>query len=194
MGDTKKSRKTYSTPSHPWQKARIEQEIVLVQDYGLGNKKEIWRSTSFLKKIKDRAKYLVAHPHSQTTIESKQLLQKLRKLGLLQQDTDLSAILELTIKDILERRLQTLVYRKGHARTMKQSRQFITHQHIFVHGKKMTVPSYLVSVDEEEAITFDPVSSMADAEHPERTILEKKEQVKKPVERKRRGKREGNRR
>ncbi|MDP7610203.1 MAG: 30S ribosomal protein S4, partial [Candidatus Woesearchaeota archaeon] len=43
MGDPKKQRKKYSKPSHPWQTERIEVEKVLMKEYGLKNKKEIWR-------------------------------------------------------------------------------------------------------------------------------------------------------
>ena len=41
MGDPRKARKQYRTPSHPWQKVRLEDESKLAVEYGLKNKKEI---------------------------------------------------------------------------------------------------------------------------------------------------------
>ncbi|MCH7902628.1 hypothetical protein IIC68_02645, partial [archaeon] len=58
-------------------------------------------------------------------------------------------ILSLTIKDVLERRLQTLIYRKKMASSLKQARQFIVHEHISVGDKIIKAPSYLVPLLEE---------------------------------------------
>ncbi|PIN72350.1 30S ribosomal protein S4, partial [Candidatus Woesearchaeota archaeon CG10_big_fil_rev_8_21_14_0_10_47_5] len=41
MGDPRKIKKKYSTPIHPWQRARIEEEGVIIKDHGLKNKKEV---------------------------------------------------------------------------------------------------------------------------------------------------------
>ena len=43
MGDPRKTRKKYDTPQHPWQKERMDQESVFLKEYGLKNKKEIWK-------------------------------------------------------------------------------------------------------------------------------------------------------
>ena len=40
MGDPKFSRKTYDTPSHPWQGERIKAEVEIVRAFGLKNKTE----------------------------------------------------------------------------------------------------------------------------------------------------------
>lgn len=45
---------------------------------------------------------------------------------------------------LLERRLDTVVYRMGFARTIMQSRQFVNHGHIVVNGRKVDIPSFLV--------------------------------------------------
>jgi ribosomal protein uS4 len=70
----------------------------------------------------------------------------------LKKDSKVEDVLNLTLKDILERRLQTLVYRKQLANNMLQARQFITHELIVVGSKKITTPSYLVSIEEEPQI------------------------------------------
>ncbi len=69
---------------------------------------------------------------------------------------------------MLERRLQTVAYRKGLAHTPKQARQFITHGHVTVNGQRVSVPSYKVEIDEEGDISFDEHSPLADELHPER--------------------------
>lgn len=152
MGSPKRQRKKYSTPSHPWSKERIELERELLKQYGLRRKYEIWKMDSLLKKFLNRAKTLIAQRTQQAEIEKKQLLNRLYLLGLLKKDSKIEDILNLKLKDILERRLQTLVMKKQIARTMLQSRHFITHQHIAVGAKKITAPSYLVSVEEEPSI------------------------------------------
>ncbi|MBN1293247.1 MAG: 30S ribosomal protein S4 [Candidatus Latescibacteria bacterium] len=45
---------------------------------------------------------------------------------------------------ILETRLDNLVYRSGFAHTIREARQLVTHKHIMVDGKIVNVPSYLV--------------------------------------------------
>lgn len=174
MGDPKKQRKKFSTPSHPWQKARIEEESKLIREYGIKNKKEIWKMKSVLSDFATSAKRLATITRKQQELEKAQLLQKLQKMGLIKKTSQLTEILSLTVREILERRLQTMVHRKALSRSMKQARQFITHGHIMVNNKKITAPSYLVSVDEEEAISFVPNRPLASIDHPERTILEKK--------------------
>ncbi len=168
MGSIKKQRKKYFTPSHPWQKKRIDEEKILTQDYGFVNKREIWKMTSKLKRFKERAKYLVARNDKQSEIEETQLISKLQKIGLLKAGANIDQILDLVPKDIMERRLQTIVFRKGFAKSMKQARQFITHNHIMVNGVKIKTPSYVVSIEEENNVTFAPTSKISDAEHPER--------------------------
>ncbi len=178
MGDPKKIRRKYSGPGHPWQRKRIESEKILLKEYGLKNKKEIWRSESLLKNFASQAKKLIAVKTSQGDKEKKQLFQRLEKLGLLQQGAVLENVLELTLKDILNRRLQTVLYKKGFARTIEQARQFITHQHINVAGRIVTAPAYLVSIEEEPIIKFLASSSLANENHPERAI---EEAAKKPA-------------
>ena len=80
----------------------------------------------------------------------------------------------------MERRLQTLLYRKHMARTIKQARQFIVHQQVAVGDKKITAPSYLVPLSQENSIQFAPGSAFIDTNHPERIVDEKKERAAKP--------------
>ena len=170
MGDPRKTRKKYKTPSHPWQKARIEEEKALVKEYGLKNKKEIWKMTSVLRTYMTQVKRLIAARGKQAETEKALLLAKLQRYGLYQAGSPVASILGLSLRDILERRLQTQVYKKNFARSMKQARQFIIHQHITINNETVTMPSYLVPVSEESALGFVPTSSLHDPEHPERVI------------------------
>lgn len=170
MGDPRKPRKKYMGPRHPWEKARIDMEKELMRTYGFKNKKELWKMSSLLKAFFDRAKTYAAIDNPQYKKEQKQLFERLNGLGLLQGDNSLDSILGIELKDILERRLQTLVYKKGFARSMKQSRQFITHGHITVNGKLITSPSFLVSLSEEATIAYTNSSALSDETHPERNV------------------------
>ena len=168
MGDPKKQRKKYSKPGHPWQLARIEEERQLSKEYGFKNKEEIWKHVSFLRAVTGQAKKLVTLSGEQAEKERDFLLNRLKRYGLLSQEAGLDTILSISLRDVLERRLQTLVYKKNLANSIKQARQFITHEHILVDDKVITSPSYLVPLKEESMITFRSSSSLADDEHPER--------------------------
>lgn len=173
MGDPRKQRKKYKTPSHPWQKDRIDEEKKLLQEFGLVNKKELWKMETKLLNFKEQAKKLIRRTDEQARKEETLLMEKLGRLKLIPADSKIEKVLDLTLRDMLERRLQTAVLRKGFAKTPKQARQFIVHGHVIVRGKKLDVPSYLVPVDEEDTITFKATSALADNEHPERVIKKK---------------------
>ena len=182
MGDPKKNRKKYSTPSHPWNATRLKEEGELVDKFGLKNKKEVWKMTSVIKRFKSQAKSLIAGYTEQSEKEKKQLLVKLNKLNLVNETATLDDVLGLKIESVFERRLQTLVFKKGLGRSVKQARQFITNGHISINGKKCNVPSYLVLKDEENKISFNLHSKLNNENHPERMRgKEEVEQEKKHV-------------
>ena len=194
MGDPKKLRSKYSGPGHPWQKARIEKEKALKKEYGLKNKSEIWKHNSRLKNFAQQAKRLVALTGAQAEKEKKQLLERLNKLGLISVGSTTEAVLSLTVKDMLERRLQTVVCRKGLANSMKQARQYISHGHITIGGKQVKAPSYIVKTEEETALAFVASSALSNPEHPERQIEKKPEEPEEEKKDDRRSKRVKNKR
>jgi small subunit ribosomal protein S4 len=53
---------------------------------------------------------------------------------------------------MLERRLDNVVWRSGLASSRAQARQIVLHGHVRISGKKVNIPSYLVSVGEEVAL------------------------------------------
>lgn len=190
MGDPKKSRNKYSTPVKAWEKQKIEEERGYIKEFYFKNKKEIWMLNSKLRNFARQAKRLITSNTEQAEKEKLQLLNRLKLLGLLSESGNLDDVLDISIEDIFQRRLQSIVFKKGLARTMKQARQFIVHEHILVDGKKLTSPNYLVPISKESTISFSQNSSLADEMHPERVQEEK--MPKKPEEKKSSEKKESN--
>ncbi|MBZ6494004.1 30S ribosomal protein S4 [Natrinema longum] len=162
--------KQYETPNHPYQGERIASEHSLVDRYGLKNKEELWRAQSELRSYRREARELLGQAQDDDVVirRSEEFLGRLKRVGILDETDELGDILSLEVEDILERRLQTVVYRSGLANTAQQARQFITHGHIVVDGQRHLVPSYVVDIDEEDLVAFDENSPLADELHPER--------------------------
>jgi small subunit ribosomal protein S4 len=171
MGDPRSPKKSYKTPSHPWEGDRIEAEKELTKKYGLRNKREIWKAQAKLEGYRRQSMNLTARLRggdAQTAKERQWLLVKMQRLGFLEDTADLTDILTLSVEHVLNRRLQTIVYLKGLASSPKQARQIITHGHVAIRGKRITVPGYMISVEEEHHITYYPYSPLADELHPVR--------------------------
>jgi len=167
MGQPKKQRRKYSRPVSLWKGNRIVEDQDLVRKYGMSNNKELWKIKSEVARIRSLARNLLAKPDERTT---GQLLAKLRNMGLLDKEAKLEDVLTITIEDLLERRLQTQVYRKGMSNSISQARQFIVHGHIVVSGERMNVPGHLLTTDEEKDLAFYRTSSLSDPDHPVRKI------------------------
>ncbi|MEM0372580.1 MAG: 30S ribosomal protein S4 [archaeon] len=154
MGDPRKLKKKYKTPSHPWQKKRIEEENLLMSEYGLKNKREIWKARTELKKYRNIARELVGLTAEQRKEKEAALISKLEKMGFVQKGATLDNVLSLKVEDLLERRLQTRVWKSGLSASAKQARQLITHGHIAVNGRKATSPGMTVDVEKEKQISW----------------------------------------
>ena len=163
--------KAYETPNHPFQGERIAEESNLVGRYGLKNKEELWRAQSELRGFRREARRLLGEAQGDADAaerEGEPFLARLRRLGILSETDGLDDVLSLEVTDVLERRLQTIVYRTGLANTAQQARQFVSHGHIVVDGARVTTPSRKVDVSEEDLVGFDETSPIADELHPER--------------------------
>lgn len=159
MGDPKRPRKKWEGPGHPWIKERLERERELVGRYGLRNKKELWKAETLARRLRHRARSLLGLPPEARRELAAVLVKKLYSMGIVDRpDADIDEVLSITAEDILERRLQTIVYRKGLAKTIYQARQLIAHGHIAIDGRRVTSPGYLVSRDEEDLIDYAPGS------------------------------------
>lgn len=170
MGYPGKNVKQYETPNHPFQGGRIEDEHRLVDDYGLKNKRELWDAQSELRRYRREARRLLGESEEDAHVEreTQQLLDHLRDIGVLGTESELDDVLTLDVTDILERRLQTQVYRNGLANTPEQARQFVSHGHVKIGKRRVSIPSYTVSVEEEDLIDFHHSSPLEDELHPER--------------------------
>ena len=166
MGDPKKQRKKFDTPRFPWQTDMLDTELKLLGQYGLRNKREIWRHKTSLSKYRGIGRSLLGMSVQERRRQEKQLLDRLHRLGILPEEAALDDVLDLSLEDILERRLQTLVFQKGLAKSIQQARQLITHGHIAIEGRRVSTPSYLVLKDEEPKLAYATKSPLADPNHP----------------------------
>jgi small subunit ribosomal protein S4 len=159
MGDPKRLKRKYSKPDHPWKKDRIAEESKLKKEYGLKNNTEIWKFKSLLSTYRGRARRQMAATGPQSEKYTQELLQKLTRIGVLDD------VLGLELKDFLERRMQTIVCRKGLGHTMRHARQLITHGHIALDGRNVGSPNHMVEAGKEAFVTFSPIGKI-NATHP----------------------------
>jgi len=171
MGDPKKQRKKYETPRFPWRTSTLQEELKLLGQYGLRNKHELWRHETMLSNFRGIARSLIGRTAEERKKMEDELVIRLKKIGVLHETDVLDDVLDLTIEDVLERRLQTIVFRKGLAKTTYQCRQLITHGHIAVGNRRVTSPSYMVTKNEETRITYAPRSPLANTNHPLRQAV-----------------------
>ncbi|RLE94970.1 MAG: 30S ribosomal protein S4 [Thermoprotei archaeon] len=159
MGDPKRPKKKWEGPFHPWRKDILMQELELVGKYGLRNKRELWIAKTILRKIRANARRLLALPEEERKVREKELINRLYKMGLLPSpEATLDDVLNLTVENILDRRLQTIVYNKGLAKTIYQARQLIVHGHIVIGDRRVRSPGHLVSIEEENLVDLHPNS------------------------------------
>ncbi len=175
MSSQKFPRKKYDTPLHPWKESRIKSERELIKKYGLKNHKEVWKAKTYLGKHREQARELLAKVGAaspQAKKESDQLLLHLTRMGILPMGSSLDDVLALDTESVLSRRLQTLVYLKGFSSTPYQARQLISHGHVAVSGKKITVPGYMVGKEQEGQISYTIRSPLNELSHPARPKTE----------------------
>ena len=183
MGDPKKKHKLYSTPKRPWDFANLEAELKLVGAYGLRNKRELWRHKTELSTLRRRAREMVSMGVAEREQLETELIGRLHKRGLIPEGGNLDHILSLSVQDLMERRLQTVLFRKGMAKSLFQSRQLISHGHISIAGRKMKAPSYMVTRNDEGSLDYAESSPFVIKTHPLRQDLIIREDVEAaPVE------------
>ena len=130
------------------------EELEFLGKYGLRNKREFWKMRTILGNWRDIARKSRSMPQERATEIQQTLIKKLVSLGVLGQDAQFEDVLLLTVDEILKRRLQTIVFEKGLAKTIYQARQFVVHGHIQVAGKKINAPSYIVKKAEEDMVGY----------------------------------------
>lgn len=145
----KKLKQQYETPTEGWSQERIEREDKLLEDYGLKNKKEVYKAESELRNLRREARRLIAEEDED---QRKDLIERVHSLGLITKKSGLEDILTLNTTDILNRRLQTAVNRRGYSDTVREARQLVTHGHVYINGQKVNIPGYLLTQEEEKQL------------------------------------------
>jgi small subunit ribosomal protein S4 len=170
MGDPKKQKKKYKTPRHPWVQSELEGELRLVGEYGLRNKRELWHYKSMLSRMRGIARSILSMSEEERAEAGKAYLNKLSRLSIIPENGTIDDTLDLDVKNLLERRFQTIAYRNGYAKSIHQARELIVHGHLAIGDKVVSVPSYLVQRSEEPNLKFNPDSPLSNPEHPSRKV------------------------
>jgi small subunit ribosomal protein S4 len=168
-----RQKRKLSGPKHPWKADRIKEEHDLAKQYGVRRMRELWKARAILRNWQRLAKEIATFTGEKKEAAQKILLQKVQKYEIITADADVDDVLSLKLKDVLDRRLETIVHKKGMTLTPKQARQFIVHGKVLVNGKKLNSPSYLVQAGDDISYKagfvpkLKPVEAPAKIEAPE---------------------------
>ena len=159
MGDPKTPRRIWKKPKRPLNYNLMMDELKTLGTFGLKTKRELWKARTNLSKLRHQARSLLALRQEVRKEKEPVLINSLSKIGLVDKNSTLDAVLNLQVTDLLSRRLQTIVQRKLYFKTPYHARQAIVHGHIMIGDRIVTIPSYVVKIDEEPKIHLIPESS-----------------------------------
>jgi len=160
MGDPKYSRRMWRKPKRPLNYELKMDELKILGTFGLRSKRELWKAHTELSRVRHQARSLLAL-RQEIRLEKEPILMKsLSRIGLVSNESTLDDVLNLQVNDLLSRRLQTLVSRKFGFKTPYQARQAVIHGHIMIGDRKVDIPSYIVTLEEEKNIHFSPESNI----------------------------------
>jgi small subunit ribosomal protein S4 len=128
--------------------------LYLIGSYGLRSKRELWKAQTKIADIRNQARELLALTVEARQVQETKLLNYLNKLGLVKESATVDDVLNLKLEDILERRLQTIIMKKGISKSPQQSRQLVVHGHVSIGERIINIPGYMVKKDEEPAIVL----------------------------------------
>ena len=150
-------RKTSRSPRRPYEAERIDQELNICGQYGLRCKREIWRVQLTLAKMRKAARELLTLPENdpRRLFQGAALIRRITRAGLLgEEEKKLDDVLSLTTQKLMDRRLQTIIYKSGLASSVHHARVLIRQRHIRVGRQVVNSPSFLVFKDSEKQIQF----------------------------------------
>ena len=159
MGDPKTPRRIWKKPKRPLNYNLMMDELKTLGTFGLKTKRELWKARTNLSKLRHQARSLLALRQEIRKEKEPVLINSLSKIGLVDKNSTLDDVLNLQVTDLLSRRLQTIVQRKLYFKTPYHARQAIVHGHIMIDDRIVTIPSYVVKIDEEPKIHLIPESS-----------------------------------
>ena len=171
MGDPKNPRRVWRKPKRPLNYDLKMEELKTLGTFGLRSKRELWKAHTELSRVRHQARSLLALRQEIREEKEPVLMKSLARIGLVSQGATLDDVLNLQVTDLLSRRLQTIVLKKLGFKTPYQARQAVVHGHIMIKNRVIDIPSYTVTVDEEEGIKFSPESKIPE-------ILQKSEAKK----------------
>ena len=154
MGDPKKSRKIFRRPRQIWTTEQLSSELFLIGSYGLRSKSELWKSQTKVADIRNQARELLALTVEVRQAQEIKLLNYLHTFGLVKESATLDDVLNLKLEDLLERRLQTIIMKKGISKSPQQSRQLVVHGHVSIGDRIINIPGYVVKKEEESQIVL----------------------------------------
>ena len=176
MGDPKYPRRVWRKPKRPLNYELKMDELKILGTFGLRTKRELWKAHTELSRVRHQARSLLALRQEEREEKEPVLMKSLVRIGLVSGAATLDDVLSLQVDDLLSRRLQSIVSKKFGFKTPYQARQAIIHGHIMIGDRKVDIPSYVVTLDEENNIHFAPESKIPE-------ILEKSKQAEsKPVQ------------
>ena len=159
MGDPKTPRRIWKKPKRPLNYDLLMDELKTIGTYGLKTKRELWKARTDLSRVRHQARSLLALGQDMREREEPILMESLSKIGLVDKNSTLDNVLNLQVSDLLSRRLQTFAHKVLYFKTPYQARQAIVHGHIMIGDGIVTIPSYIVKIDEESKIHLIPESS-----------------------------------
>jgi small subunit ribosomal protein S4 len=170
MGDPKLPRRMWKKPKQPLNYDLKMEELKTLGTFGLKTKRELWKARTELSRVRHQARSLLALSKENREFKEPILMKSLSKIGLVENDSTLDDVLNLKVTDLLSRRLQTVVFKKLFFKTPYQARQAVVHGHIMIDDRVVTIPSYVLKVDEESKVHLTPESNL-------KNFIGEKEQV-----------------
>lgn len=159
MGDPKLPRRAWRKPKRPLNYDLKMDELKLLGQFGLKTKRELWKARTELSRVRNQARSLLALGRDVREEREPVLMRSLARIGLVGDGSTLDDVLNLDVKNLLERRLQTIVVKRLGFRTPYQARQAVVHGHVMIGDRVVTIPSYTVDVGEEESVRLLPGSA-----------------------------------
>ena len=160
MGDPKYPRRVWRKPKRPLNYELKMEELKTLGTFGLRTKRELWKAHTELSRVRHQARSLLALGQEIREEKEPILMKSLSRIGLVSSDSTLDDVLNLNVNDLLSRRLQTIVTKKLGFKTPYQARQAVIHGHIMIGDRKVNIPSYTVTVEEEDSVHFSPESKI----------------------------------